>query len=89
MPKEKKSAIPFPCNFTIKIIGKAEKAFEKAVLAIIKTHYPDFNSKTYKKRLSRDGNYLAITITVYAKNKSELDALYQSLSHCEKVIMAL
>lgn len=89
MAEEKESAIPFPCDFTIKVFGKAGKPFETAVLDIIKKHDPDFSKKNYKKRLSRDGNYLALSISVYVNNKEELDAIYHSLSNCKKVIMSL
>ncbi len=86
---ETQSPIPFPCDFTIKIIGQSDKTFEGAVIKIFKKHYPKLKNIPYKKRLSRDAHYLALTITVYVDSKEALNAIYRDLNQCPNVIMAL
>lgn len=86
-PRE--SPIKFPCDFTIKIVGKANKEFETLVLGIIHRHFPTFKNGNYTKRLSRDANFVALTIKVHAESKKQLDAVYEELSSCKEVIMAL
>ncbi len=81
--------IEFPCDFIIKVVGKANKKFETSVLDIIHKHFPTFSNKNYTKRLSRDANFLALTITIHAESKEQLDAAYQDLSDCKEIIMAL
>jgi putative lipoic acid-binding regulatory protein len=78
--------IKFPCDFTIKAMGKANDAFETAVLDIIKRYFSDYKTQ---KRPSRDNNYIALSITVHAEKQEQLDAIYQELSNCEGVLMAL
>lgn len=70
-------------------MGKTEGNFEKIVLATIKHHFPKFNTSTIQKKLSKDNHYLSLSITVFAKSKSQLDALYQELSSTKEVLMVL
>ena len=86
---EHSSPLQFPSDFTVKVVGKANDAFEHTVLAVVRQHFPSFGNGNYSKRLSKDDNYLALSITVHAENKAQLDALYQDLSNTPEVLMAL
>ena len=86
---EQTSPISFPCDFTIKVVGKADDAFEHTVLTLVRKHFPTFGNENYRKRLSKDANYLALSITVHADSKAQLDELYQALSNTPEVMMAL
>lgn len=88
-PSKPESLIPFPCEFPIKIIGKASDAFEIAVLGIIRKHCPNLKENAIQSRASNQGKYHALTVTVFAENQQHLDALYQELTDCELVIMVL
>jgi putative lipoic acid-binding regulatory protein len=79
----------FPCQVTIKVFGLAQDAFEVAVYNIILKHYPNLAENAIYTRLSRKGKYLAMTITVEASSKEQLDSLYLELSLCQHVLMAL
>ncbi len=70
---EHKSPLKFPCDFVIKVVGRNDKAFEKIVFDVVQKHFPAFSKENYKKRLSRDVNFIAFTITVYAESKKQLD----------------
>lgn len=83
------SIIKFPCDFTIKIMGKATDAFEIKALDIIKQHFKKVDKKNISKRLSKDGNYLSLSVSVFAKSKAGLDKVYQALSDCDEVLMTL
>ena len=83
------SALTFPCDFTIKVMGKNNPLFEEAVAFILKTHYPTITDNAFSKRPSKDNNYIAISITVQAISKEQLDALYQQLSDEPSILMAL
>ena len=86
---EEESLIEFPCDFSIKVMGKANIQFEERVINIVLRHYPKIDLEKMTKRPSRDNNFVAITFTVHAKSKSELNALYQELSSAEEVLFAL
>lgn len=87
--KEFSSPIEFPCDFIIKVMGKSDSDFEEQVIAIVKQHYPELKDDAVSKRPSKDNNYLAITVTIYAESKEQLDALYQDLSNEPTILMAL
>jgi uncharacterized protein len=85
---EETSLIEYPCDFPIKIMGKAQKGFTQAVLAIVKAYAPDFNDSTLEIRTSKNGAYLSVTCTIYATSRTQLDSLYQAL-HDHPMVMVL
>ena len=87
--QEYSSPIQFPCDFIIKVMGKNEGDFKGLITNIIKKHYPDITEDNITTRPSKDNNYLAVTIKVYANSKEELDKLYHELSDTPEILMAL
>ena len=83
------SLIEYPCDFPIKIMGKAQQDFTQIALAIVKYHAPDFDTETMSIRASKNGTYLSITCTIRATSRSQLDALYQALSDHPMVAVVL
>lgn len=81
--------LEFPCDFVIKAMGAATEEFESIVRNIIKSHFPKCTADMIKKRYSKDHNYVALSITVHAKNKAQLDSTYEELSARKEVLMAL
>jgi putative lipoic acid-binding regulatory protein len=79
----------FPCDFPIKVVGKAGAEFEAFVLSTIRKHIPDLKENALELRPSKDGRYLAMTITVHATSKEQLDTIYRELTANKLVIMAL
>ncbi|MBX3616211.1 YbeD family protein [Nitrosomonas sp.] len=77
---EQPSLIEYPCDFPIKIMGKAQPEFTQTTLAIVRNHAPDFDAETISVRASKNGTYLSITCTIRATSRTQLDALYQALS---------
>lgn len=77
---ETESLIEFPCDFPIKIMGAARDDFAQAVATVVLAHAPDFDAATMELRASGKGNYLAVTCTVRATSRGQLDNLYRDLS---------
>jgi uncharacterized protein len=86
---EHSSPIEFPCDFAIKIMGKQNDTFASGMHALVLQHFPQTPAANFTSRPSRDNNYLAITVTVHAQKKTEIDALYKDLSESPEVVMAL
>lgn len=86
---EYSSPLKFPCDFIIKVMGESTPEFETRVLAIVQQHFPQVDAAQFTKRPSKDNNYIALTVTVYAESKAQLDACYQDLSSEPMVLMAL
>ncbi|MGB5439341.1 MAG: DUF493 domain-containing protein [Gammaproteobacteria bacterium] len=89
MSNEEDSLFNFPCEFPIKAMGKADCNLDIIVVEIVRRHAPDLGEGAIKTRASANGNYLAVTVTVTATSRRQLDAIYQDLVDCEAVIMAL
>lgn len=81
--------LTFPCNFPIKIMGKANVDFELTILAIIRKHTPDLGETAIKIRHSKEGTYMSITVMIPAKSKQQIDQIYEELSAEKKVLMLL
>jgi len=82
------SLIDFPCHFPIKVVGKSLHDFESMVVDIASKHAP-LSPDAVKTRPSRNGNYLAVTVTVHVHTKSQIDLIYQELTECGRVLWAL
>ena len=72
--------ITYPCAFPLKVMGAHVAGFVEAVVQVARQFDPAFDPATVQTRPSRAGNYLAITITVTATSREQLDGLYRALS---------
>ena len=86
---KEESLIEFPCDFPVKVMGSAIPEFHRRILEIATKHDSHFNPDKIKQRDSKTGKYTSLTLNIHAKNKSQLDALYQELTDCELVLWAL
>ena len=88
-PEDEESPLKFPCEFPIKAMGKATEELEIAVLEIMHRHVPDLGEGAVKTRESRNGNYISITVTIQARSREQLDAIYMELTSCEHIVFAI
>ncbi len=86
---KEESIIKFPCDFTLKVMGKSAGEFEKITLDIVKKYFPTLDIARIQKKFSKDNTYLSLSITVYAESKTQLDAAYQELSRTKEILMVL
>ena len=89
MASYKDTLLEFPCDFPIKIMGKAEDTFAEVMLSIVTKHAPDFDATHMELRASSGGNYMSITCTIVATSKPQLDAIYMDLTAHPMVKVAL
>lgn len=78
--EQNETLLEFPCDFPIKVMGSARDDFAQAIVAVVQVHAPDFDAATVEMRASGKGNYLAVTCTVRATSREQLDNLYRDLS---------
>lgn len=86
---EEETLFEFPCQFPIKAMGKNIAEFDSIVVSIIREHAEDINEGAVKVRPSKGDKFLAVTVTIEASSKQQLDAIYQGLNDCPHVIMVL
>lgn len=83
------SPIEYPCDFPIKIMGRAEQNFTESILILVRRHVPDFDNASLETRNSKKSIYLSLTCTIRATSRAQLDALYQELCDHPMVVMVL
>lgn len=81
--------LEFPCRFPIKIMGAATDEFRSLALGIVARHFGEPATGDIEERPSSGGRYLGLTITVNAESKAQLDAVYNELTSCRQVLVAL
>lgn len=86
---EGETLLEFPCEFPIKAMGLACDELEIAVLEIVNRHVEDLAEGALRMRPSRNGKYVSITVTIIARSKQQLDAIYMDLTACEHVSFAI
>jgi len=59
------------------------------VVGIVRRHAPDIGEAAVTVRPSAGGKYLAVTVTIVATSRAQLDAIYHELVACEQVLVAL
>ncbi|MEJ2618876.1 MAG: DUF493 domain-containing protein [Candidatus Thiodiazotropha sp.] len=87
--EEEETLLEFPCNFPIKVMGKAEPGFEAMVVELISRHASGITETAVNSRNSKGGKWVSVTVTLRAESKAQLDAIYLDLSAHKKVVMAL
>lgn len=83
------SPLVFPCEFPLKILGRAQAGYAQAVLAVVQRHARDFDAATLEMKPSRGGKYLSVTCVIRATSREQLDALYRELCDHPMVVMVL
>lgn len=82
--------LKFPCEFMIKVTGINDPSLTHDVNNIIRKFYPEFDeARDLSFKLSKNGNYLAISATINAKSRDQLDNIYRALNAHELVKITL
>jgi putative lipoic acid-binding regulatory protein len=79
----------FPSDFPIKVMGRRDGDLRTLTQAIVERHAGPLSEASVKTRTSADGNFLALTYTIKAQSREQLDAIYRELTACKSVLMAL
>ncbi|HYN77843.1 MAG TPA: DUF493 domain-containing protein [Lamprocystis sp. (in: g-proteobacteria)] len=81
--------IEFPCRFPIKATGRADERFAAVVVEIVRRHAPRIDESAVTSRASSGGKWLAVTVTIEAESRAQLDAIYRDLTDHPQVVWAL
>ncbi len=83
------SLIEYPSSFPIKVMGMNVDGFADAVVRIAKSFDPSFRPEAVETRPSSGNKYLAVTVTITATSREQLDEIYRTLSTHPLVKMVL
>lgn len=79
-PEPRASLIEYPSDFPIKIMGLREDSFAQSIVEVVLQFDPTFQPEAMEMRPSSKGTYLALTVTVRATSREQLDNLYLALT---------
>lgn len=88
-PDQPETLLEFPCKFPVKAMGRSDADFEAVVTRIILAHAEIYAGEPVKAQPSSSGNFISVTVTIEALSKVQLDRIYQDLTDCEQVLVAL
>ncbi len=75
------SLIEYPCDFPIKVMGESGTALVEAVIYIAKQFDPTFSEvRSLTSRVSAQGRYQGLTLTIRVTSREQLDEIYRTLS---------
>ena len=81
--------LEFPCAYPLKVMGRDNAEFRTAARAIVERHAGPVLESGVTARASSEGNFLALTFAITAESRAQLDALYQELTRCPEILVAL
>jgi putative lipoic acid-binding regulatory protein len=79
----------FPTEFPIKVMGRDSESFRTLTLAIVERHAGPLAPERISERASSKGRFLALTYTIRAESRAQLDRIYQDLTDSGVVLVAL
>jgi putative lipoic acid-binding regulatory protein len=86
---ERDTLLEFPCKFPIKAMGRKEDGFATLIETIVLAHAETYAGEEVTINASGSGNFISVTVTIEALSKDQLDRIYQALTDCDKVLVAL
>ncbi len=89
MTTEEPQGFQFPCEYEIKAMGIDDGDFHELVLEVIRRHCDNLREESLRRRPSRNGKYVSISVVIEASSRTQLDAIYADLTAHEKVLMRL
>jgi len=81
--------LEFPCRFPIKIMTRADVDLHPLVMEIVVPHAEGITADDISFRPSKNGNFIAVTVTIDATSKQQLDTIYLALTAHDDVLMSL
>jgi uncharacterized protein len=79
----------FPCDFPLKIIGKNSGSFSNEMIHIVKKHFHLTSADDCVISVSKNNNYVSISVVIKAHDQATLDALYHELTQHPDTNMVL
>ena len=86
---DRETLLEFPCEFAIKAVSKNNPEIDMRVFELVSQHVHGLDFDAVRTRPSKGDKYISVTVTIQAQSQAQLDAIYQDLSACAEIIMAL
>jgi len=82
------SLLEFPCEIQVKVFGETSDLFIFEVEKIFKSFY-GLDGYKVSQRGSAKKKFMALSVTVNAQSRDQIDEVYRHLARCSHVKLAL
>lgn len=86
---DEKQILSFPCEFPVKVMGRASGEFHEAVREVVSRHVPREDLEDMSTQDSSAGRFVSVTVVIRARSREQLDDLYRELNALDLVLMTL
>lgn len=87
--EEEAGKLQFPCDITVKAMGNQTDTFASEIYDICRQHVPELQEGDMHVKPSRSGKYASVNVRFTARNREQLEKLYQDLNDHPDVHMTL
>ena len=77
--EENAPKIEFPCDYPIKAIGTNNVDLKTVVIDIVRVHAPDIDSSKVVLNPSRNGTFVSVRFSIFARGESQLKSIHEDL----------
>jgi uncharacterized protein len=81
--------IVFPCEYPIKVMGRASPGFRARVDEVFARHFGSVAFEKVTERASAQANFTALTYLMVVDSTQQLQSLHADLRQCTDVVMVL
>jgi len=79
----------FPCDFMIKVIGRADDEFVANVLEAIRKFHQTENDPPYRVRETPNGKHVSVTVEPHLKSAEQVLEAYTCIQAIDGVVMVM
>lgn len=84
-----KPKVIFPCEYPIKVIGRASDHFDADVISAINPFLDKPFEGTVQHKNSNEKNFTSVTINLYIQQEQQLQDIFEALKKNPNVLMVL
>lgn len=86
---DRSTILDFPTNFVIKVFGPNTQQFIDDICKLAHASCEQSDWPTFTQQLSRNKQYISISVSVYVTSKTNLDNIYRALTSHQQVKMVI
>lgn len=89
MAQSEPPKIEYPCRYPIKVMGPNADDFPALVHEIGERHADPIPLSDVRVRESRNGRWVAVTLTIVARSEAQIEAIFTDLKATGRVTLTL
>lgn len=86
---DQETLLEFPCTFSVKAMGRKSEPVREVMEQVILKYVPADHVLNWKVNESGQGNFIAVTASITASDKGQLDYIYHGLTDAPEILVAL